>query len=191
MAEGKVKANFEKGFCAELDELADTLKQTADALSRTENFRREFLSNISHDLRTPLTMIRGYAEMVRDFSWEEEEQRKMDLAVIIWKANRLTDLVNDILDYTALQEAPSTKFEEVDMSTAAQMVVEQFKPLCLRNGCDLEAQIFPGLLVYGDRQQLSRVLYNLLDNAISHAGEKRKVQFVLKDTGCARLHRGA
>ncbi|MGN0159094.1 MAG: histidine kinase dimerization/phospho-acceptor domain-containing protein [Brotaphodocola sp.] len=83
MTEGDFQVCFEQGFCTELDELADTLKQTADELSRTEQFRREFLVNISHDLRTPLTMIDGYAEMIRDISGEDREQREMDLEIII------------------------------------------------------------------------------------------------------------
>ena len=102
MAEGGRLDGMEKGFCSELDGLADTLYQTAAVLNKAEQSRKEFLANISHDLRTPLTMIRGYAEMVRDISWEDETQRENDLAIIIRETNRLTELVNDILELTAL-----------------------------------------------------------------------------------------
>lgn len=184
MAQGELARGFEKGFCAELDELADTLEQTAATLARTENFRREFLANISHDLRTPLTMIRGYAEMVRDISWEDEKQRETDLTVIIREANRLSGLVGDILDYTALQAGTrENAFEAIDLSAAAREVLAQFEPLCARGSCRIDACVEPGLTVCGDRRQLARVLYNLIDNAISHAGENKAVQVTVKAAG--------
>lgn len=184
LAEGDFTAGFQKGFCAELDELADTLSQTSSELSKAESFRREFLANISHDLRTPLTMIRGYAEMVRDISWGDDMQRETDLSIIIRETNRLTGLVNEILEYTSLQSKVQTmKYEGVDISVAAQKVLAQFEPLCARNGYNIEAHIEASLTVYGNRRQLSRVLYNLIDNAISHAGEKKTVKVVLKDAG--------
>ncbi|MGM9608100.1 MAG: sensor histidine kinase [Oscillospiraceae bacterium] len=180
MAEGDFQGGFEKGFCSELDGLADTLDQTAAELARSETFHKEFLANISHDLRTPLTMIRGYAEMVRDISWEDPEQRETDLTVIIREADRLTGLVNDILEYTALQAKRQTmELETVDLSAQAREVIAQFAPLCEKDGYHIAEQIEPDLLVPGNGAQLARVLYNLIDNALSHAGEKREVRVTL------------
>ena len=180
MAAGGTEVYFEKGFCSELDGLAETLSQTADELARTEQFRREFLANISHDLRTPLTMIRGYAEMVRDISWEDEKERETDLNVIIREADRLTGLVNDILEYTALQAGAEKTMEEiVDISDSAGKVIRQFEPLCLHNGYEIRLQAEPGLMVKGNDAQLSRVLYNLIDNAVSHAGGDKRVQIII------------
>lgn len=181
MAEGNFDGVFETGFCTELDELSDTLRQTADKLVKTENFRREFLANVSHDLRTPLTMIRGYAEMVQDFSWDDEGQREADLSVIIREAGRLTSLVNDIIEYTSLQSKPKMMdCEDFDLGAAAQEVIMQFEPLCLRSGFCIEARIDTHMLVNGSQKQMSRVLYNLIDNAVSHAGDKKKIQVLVK-----------
>jgi len=131
MAESGKLDGIEKGFCSELDGLADTLYQTAVALNKAEQSRREFLANISHDLRTPLTMIRGYAEIIRDISWEDEAQRENDLAIIIRETNRLTELVNDILEPTALQSQTHTaQYEAVDLSAIARDAIRQFAPLC-------------------------------------------------------------
>lgn len=171
MAEGGGLDGVERGFCSELDGLADTLYQTAAALNKAEQSRKEFLANISHDLRTPLTMIRGYAEMVRDISWEDETQRENDLAVIIRETDRLTELVNDILELTALRsQTQAAQYGEVDLSAAAQDVIRQFTPLCQQRGCLIKSELEPGQFVRGGPVQLSRVLYNLIDNAISHAG---------------------
>lgn len=184
MAEGGGLDGVEKGFCSELDGLADTLYQTAAALNKAENSRQEFLANISHDLRTPLTMIRGYAEMVRDISWEDEAQRENDLAIIIRETNRLTELVNDILELTALQsQTQAAQYGEVNLSTAAQDVIRQFSLLCEQRGCVIKSDLEPEQFVRGDTTQLSRVLYNLIDNAISHAGEQNAVDVSLKRVG--------
>ena len=184
MAEGGGLDGVERGFCSELDGLADTLYQTAAALNKAEQSRKEFLANISHDLRTPLTMIRGYAEMVRDISWEDETQRENDLAIIIRETNRLTELVNDILELTALQSrTQAAQYGEVDLSAAAQDVIRQFTPLCEQRGCVIKLELEPGQFVRGEPVQLSRVLYNLIDNAISHTGEQKAVDVLLKRVG--------
>lgn len=186
MAEGGGLDGMERGFCSELDGLADTLHQTAAALNKAEQSRTEFLANISHDLRTPLTMIRGYAEMVRDISWEDETQRENDLAIIIRETNRLTELVNDILELTALQSrTQAVQYGEVDLSATAQDVIRQFAPLCEQRGCVIKSKLEPGQFVRGEPVQLSRVLYNLIDNAISHAGEEKTVDISLKCVGQA------
>lgn len=184
LAAGEASGGFEKGFCAELDALSDTLDQTAEKLRRAESARRDFLANISHDLRTPLTMIRGYAEMVRDVSWENEAQRENDLSIIIRESDRLSELVGDILEYSALQAgAKPMEFAPVDLGAAARSVIEQFEPLCASEGYRIETDIEPDLVVNGDEAQLRRVFYNLLDNAISHAGVDKIVSLTVRRVG--------
>ena len=79
---------FREGLCKELDELNDTLDRTAEKLMQSREFQNEFLANVSHDLRTLLTMIKGYAEMIRDISREDEQQCAADVAVIVEEADR-------------------------------------------------------------------------------------------------------
>lgn len=182
MANGEFAGDYEKGFCFELDELSDTLGKTAASLERLENARRELLANVSHDLRTPLTMIQGYAEMIRDISWNDDIKRDEDLAIIIREADRLTGLVNDILDYSAIQSPDlPVEFQEIDLSAVAQYVIEQFTPLCEQSNCKIEALIEPGQWVNGNENMLKRVFYNLIDNAISHANDNRKIKVSLRE----------
>ncbi|MGN0182490.1 MAG: ATP-binding protein [Candidatus Ornithomonoglobus sp.] len=181
LADGNFSCEFQKGFCSELDELADTLSHAAEELKKTDEFRREFLANISHDLRTPLTMIKGYAEAVRDFSWEDEKEREEDLGVIIREADRLTGLVNDILEYSALRSGNGIiKCENTEISALTQKVISNFSRLCKNNGCIIQSAIEPEQTVYGNKEQMERVLYNLIDNAITHSGENKKIEVVLK-----------
>ncbi|MGN1347036.1 MAG: ATP-binding protein [Eubacteriales bacterium] len=177
-------SDYKKGFCLELDELSDTLAETASSLKRLENARRELLANVSHDLRTPLTMIKGYAEMIREISWSDEVRREKDLDIIIREADRLTGLVNDILEYSALSSAEETKSHPKDsgyfnLSTAMCAVTEQFAPLCEQKGWSIETPIPPDQWVYGEEESIKRVLYNLIDNALSHSGDCTKIRVTL------------
>lgn len=182
MADGTFDSCRGKGFCTELDELADTLGQTSEALQKAEDYRRQLLANVSHDLRTPLTMIKGYAEMIRDISWEDSEKREADLDIIIRETDRLSILVNDILKYSAMKndEAPMD-FAEINISAAVQDMIKQFEPFCKQGDYRIEQLIAPDQYVNGDKKQLMRVLYNLTDNAIHHTGTSRTIRIEVKN----------
>lgn len=178
--------HFEKGFCRELDELDEAMTQSAEKLAEARDYQKELLANVSHDLRTPLTMIRGYAEMLRDVSWENEIQRNTDTGVIIREADRLTAMVNEILEYSRLREK---KFKaallDVDLSELTENVLNSFEPLFSKDGGKIERDITPGCIVLGDRELLERAIYNLLDNATRHTSEQEKrIRVVIrKDAG--------
>ncbi len=182
LKDGQFDGEHTKGFSRELDELSDTLSQAAEDITQARTDQRDFLANISHDLRTPLTMIKGYAEMVRDISWRDEEKRESDLGVIIREADRLTVLVNDIVDFEGMESGKAdmvmTRF---CVSDIAQSVISQFASLCEKEGYTILAEITPDLYVSGDEPQLSRVLYNLIDNAITHAGDDKTVRVLVKE----------
>lgn len=189
IAEGNFHPELPKGFCAELDDLSDTLKETALRLEKAQNAQRELLANVSHDLRTPLTLIKGYAEMVKEISWSDVQKREEDLDVIIREADRLTALVNEILDFSAMQVSRAPReYGVIDLSRAICEVIGQFSPFCERNGFMMEAEIADGIRVSADEAQIKRVVYNFIDNAVNHTDESKriKVSLTAKD-GCARF----
>ncbi len=189
IAGGNFHPELPKGFCTELDELSDTLGETALRLEKSQNAGREFLANVSHDLRTPLTMIRGYAEMVKEISWSDEEKREKDLDIITREADRLTALVNEILDFSAMQADSSVKeYEKIDLSRAVREVIGQFAPFCDQNGYAIEAEITDGVTARADEAQIKRVIYNFIDNAVNHTDESKtiKVSLTTRD-GSARF----
>lgn len=186
IARGNYRPELPRGFCAELDELSDTLGETALSLEKAENAQREFLANISHDLRTPLTMIRGYAEMVQEISWEDPQERENDLGVIVREADRLTALVNEILDFSALQADTAAKeYGVIDISRAVREVARQFAPFCEKNGFAVETRIEDGLSAAADEAQIKRVMYNFIDNAVNHTDESKRIRVSLARSGCA------
>ena len=100
LAGGNYDVKFDSSGYREIRELNDTLTFAASELNKTENLRRDLMANISHDLRTPLTMIRGYAELMKDIPGENNSD---NLQIIIDETNRLSNLVTDILDISKLQ----------------------------------------------------------------------------------------
>ena len=144
----------------------------------------ELLSNVSHDLRTPLTMIKGYAEMIRDISWENDEDRNSDVQVIIKEADRLTALVNEILEYSELQSMTgeeSNEFEEISLSQLVQSSAERFEKLSRPDNVIVEKDISDNIKIKGDAGRLERALYNLMDNAVRHTGSGKNIRVSLSE----------
>ncbi len=181
LADKDSDTDFRKGFCSELDELNDTLDNTADKLKKSQEFQNELLANVSHDLRTPLTMIKGYAEMIRDISREDEKQCAEDVAVIVEETDRLTALVNEILEYSELQMTDTQLvMSEVDLAEVVNSVADSFEKLYSKEGYTFERHIAENIRINGNVSRLQRAVYNLLDNAVRHAGEDKWTGVMLK-----------
>jgi len=176
IANKKYEQNNEKGFCIETDELIDTLNNTAKKLEESEKYERELLSNVSHDLRTPLTMIKGYAESIKDFP-DDEKQRNEDLDIIIRETDRLNKLVNEILDYSKLQEIKQPDFEVINLKELLEKVIKQFDSL---NSITIEKQL-ENIEIKANANQLERAIYNLIDNSLRHTKEKISVKLNRND----------
>ena len=180
LGEKDYSAEFKKGFCTELDELSDTLDRTNEKLNESRDFQMELLANVSHDLRTPLTMIKGYAEMIRDISWENETQCSEDLAVIIKEADRLTALVNEIMEYSELKSDGRTEeYETINLSQLLNRTAVSFENLKKPENITVEKNIEENISVNGNESRLERALYNLMDNAARHTGDSRKIKISL------------
>lgn len=150
---------------------------------KLQKARIELLANITHDLRTPLTLIRGYTENLRDFTWNNEEKRNHDTEIIIRETERLNNLINDVLDYTSIKEENNKSAKKFfNLSQVTLNVVEQFGEENFN--LEIEADCF----VMGDQKQLERVLYNFCDNAIRHSPEDKKVFVKLCRLGKKYVH---
>jgi signal transduction histidine kinase len=180
-AHGEFNLTLEKGFCAELDSLAVTISDTAAELSKSESLRRELLANISHDLRTPLTMIKAYTELIRDISGDDKHKRDANLEVISRESDRLMSLVNDILDISVLQAGSERmKPESFNLSRTVYNVISRFAPI---NDIEISAAIEPDQYVYADEARTTQVLYNFITNAVTHVGDDRRIDVTLSDMG--------
>ena len=167
----------------EIGELTRALNELGDELGKTEELRRELIANVSHELRAPLTIIRGYAEIVRDVTWPNEEKRTAQLNAICEESTRLGALVNDILDYSRLQSgAEGMTLADFSCADALGEIAGRFSLAAERRGVALEVACDGGEIRF-DRGQFTQVVSNLLDNAIRHATPGTLVSVRCEDRG--------
>lgn len=162
----------EKGY-KEIAELSNTLSYVSTELTKTESFRRELIANVSHDLRTPLTLISGYAEMMRDLPGENNPENTQ---VIIDEANRLTALVNDMLDLSKLQ-AGTRKMEKkvYNFTKNVKETMARYAALTEKEGYHITFDYDEEVEIEADELKMSQVVYNLINNAINYTGENKIV----------------
>lgn len=160
----------------EIRQLSDTLQSASKEIAKSDHLRRELVSNISHDLRTPLTMIKAYAEMIRDLSGDNPEKRERHLKIIIDETDRLSSLVNDILDLSKLEAgATELNMERFNFAERLSGVVSRFD--ILRDSEDITVQLHAGssIEITADPVKLEQVVYNLINNAVTYVGDDNTV----------------
>ncbi len=184
LAKGDFSVRFDGYGAPEMEELATTLNYATEEIGKTEALRRDLIANVTHDLRTPLTMVRAYAEMIRDLSGADEEKRKKHSQVIIDEADRLSSLVNDILDLSKLQSGTSqAEFIRVQLVSLINSVIDKFQVFSARDGYEFKVDAECEYTVIADAKRIEQVLYNLIGNAINYAGEDKRVVVALRDMG--------
>ena len=186
LAKGKYDTVFVGAGYRETHELADTLNYAATELSRVDMLQKELVANISHDLRTPLTMIKGYGELMRDIPGENTPE---NMQVVIDETERLSELVTDLLDLSMLQAGSSQlKNDLFDLTEAVRESMTRYDTLIRHRGYRIDFHADENVWVNADRKMILQVLYNLINNAINYTGEDRSVSVVQTiNDGCVRI----
>lgn len=176
MAHGDYKTEFQGGSYKEIDELAQTLTYAEHEISKIDTMQRDLIANVSHDLRTPLTMLKAYAEMIRDLSGDNPVKRNAHLQVIIEETDRLTMLVNDILDLSKLENG-SQKLESQTFDVTAWLteICSRYKGVSEQMGYHISFTPDEPVEVTCDAGKMERVVCNLINNAINYTGEDKQV----------------
>lgn len=164
---GNYNVIFDESGYREISELAHTLNYTARELGKVESLRRELIANVSHDLRTPLTMISGYSEVMRDIPGENTPE---NIQIIIDEAKHLTGLVNDMLDLSKLQSGTQTlSISRFCLTDTLREIVNRYQKMA---DYDFQFESDGTYMVEADILKISQVIYNLINNAITHSGER-------------------
>lgn len=176
LAEGDFSVSFDDNSdIEEINTLATTLNHAKDSLEKTDAIRQELMANVSHDLKTPLTMIKAYAEMVRDLTYKDDKKREENLNIIIEESDRLNLLVNDILNLTKLESGElNLDYEEFDLNTFLIDIIKTYD-IYKEQGYEILYAEVKHAKVYADKKRMQQVMYNLINNAINYTGEDKKV----------------
>lgn len=173
LAKGKYDTNFVGKNYRETHELADTLNYAATELSRADHLQKELLANISHDLRTPLTMIKGYSELMRDIPGENTPE---NMQVVIDETQRLSELVTDLLDLSMMQsQTTSLNKMPFNLTDAIRVSMTRYDALIRHRGYRIDFIADNDVYISADHKMILQVLYNLINNAINYTGEDHVV----------------
>ncbi|MEG0291173.1 MAG: ATP-binding protein [Anaerovoracaceae bacterium] len=169
---------------SEINDLANTLNKASLELEKSVVLQKDLMANVSHDLRTPLTMVKSYAEMIRDLSGDIPEKRNAHLQVIIDESDRLNTLVNDVLTLSTIQAGTLTlAVKAFSLKELIQTIIQPYEILEETEGYSIQFNCRNDVLVKGDPDRIKQVVSNLLTNAIKYCGEDKKIFINLKRWG--------
>ncbi len=184
LAAGEYGIVFKGGHYTELNDLADTLTGASIELEKSDLMQKDLIANVSHDLRTPLTMIKSYAEMIRDISGDDPEKREQHLQVIIDETDRLNNLVGDLLQASKIQSGKSTlEKTRFSLSESVRSIVETYRVKELDGGYTINLKCPSDFMVLADEDKIKQVVSNLISNAVKFCGEDKIVNVALKKQG--------
>jgi len=176
VANGNYKVVFDESNIIEIDELAKSLNYLENEVSKTDEYRRDLMANVSHDLKTPLTMIKAYAEMVRDISYKNKDKREEHLNVIIDEADRLNNMVANILTLSKLQaNVDVLNITEVDLKEEIESIVNKYSIVKEVEGYTINVNCPEKIKVKVDKEKIDSVIYNLINNALNYTGEDKQI----------------
>ena len=174
LSQGNYNVVFPTSGDQEIAELGETLNYTTEELAKTDRYRKELLANISHDMRTPLTLISGYGEVMRDIPGENNAE---NIQIIIDEAERLTALVNDALDISKAESGHMTLSPAPYSITASTAeIVDRYNKLVEKDGFNISFMYDADAVVLGDQVKLTQVTYNLISNAINYSQDVKNIE---------------
>ena len=160
----------------EIGQLTTALNALSRQLQQNDLLQKELIANVSHELRAPLSVIRGYAETVRDVSWPNEEKRTQHLNLISLESGRLERIVQDILDYSRLQSGTwKLKITKFDLLPVLENLVSRYNQIAQKRSIGIELNAFPCQVMF-DYDRLEQVCSNLLQNAIQYSYAATAIQ---------------
>lgn len=186
IADGSYGVQIEKKFDDEVGELTDTINDMSLKIKQSEKTQSEFISSVSHELRTPLTAITGWAETIQSGELRNPEDVRKGMDIIVSEARRLTNMVEELLEFSRMSDGRFTlSVEPMDLKAELEDAVYTYREFFRREGIDLTYQDCPEemLPISGDPERLRQVFCNLLDNAAKHGGSGKRIDVSIAQEG--------
>ena len=186
IADGSYGVQIEKQYDDEIGELTDAINDMSLKIRQSEKTQSEFISSVSHELRTPLTAINGWAETIQSGELKDPEDVRKGLDIILSEARRLTNMVEELLEFSRIEDGRFTlSVEPLDLKAELEDAVYTYREFFRREGIELTYQDCPEEMIpiAGDPERLRQVFCNLLDNAAKHGGSGKRIDVSLQTAG--------
>lgn len=186
IADGSYGVRIQKHQDDEIGELADTINEMSDQISKTERMQTEFVSSVSHELRTPLTAITGWGETLLAAEEMDPEETRRGMAIILREARRLTGMVEELLEFTRMQDGRfNLNVEYADIQSEFEDTVFMYGSRLRQEGIELEYLENDDEIpeIPCDVARLRQVFLNILDNAAKHGGEGKRITAAIRRSG--------
>ncbi len=186
IAEGSYGIQMEKKNNDEIGDLTDAINDMSLKIKQSEKAQSEFISSVSHELRTPLTAINGWAETIMNGEVRDAEDVKKGMNIIVSEARRLTNMVEELLEFSRIEDGRFTlSVEEMDLKAELEDAVYTYREFFRREGTvlnydDGDEELPP---VSGDPERMRQVFCNLLDNAFKHGGSGKRIDVAVRREG--------
>lgn len=179
----------------EIGSLANAINHLSETLERYQTNRNEFFSNITHELKTPLTYVKGYADAVRHEMYENEEERNEFLEIIENEADHISDLMDDITDLSKIEEGKiDLNKEYINLNILAEEMTRRAYFRASQKGLSVDYEVPPvPVYVFADKGKIDQILTNLIENAVRYTEKgnillkvkenKEQTEIIVKDSG--------
>ena len=190
IAAGSYGIQMEKKYDDEVGDLIDAVNDMSMKIKQSEKMKSEFISSVSHELRTPLTAINGWAETIMNGEVRDASDVKKGMGIIVSEARRLTNMVEELLEFSRIEDGRFTlSVEPMDIKAELEDAVYTYTEFFRREGitlthtdCEEECPPIPG-----DPERMRQVFCNLLDNAAKHGGSGKRIDTAIRREGDAAV----
>jgi len=183
IADGSYGIQMEKSYNDEIGELTDAINDMSMKIRQSEKVQTEFISSVSHELRTPLTAINGWGETIMNGELQNPEDVKKGMGIIVSEARRLTNMVEELLEFSRISDGRFTlSVEALDLKAELEDAVYTYREFFRRDGIALNYSDCPEdeIDIIGDPERLRQVFCNLLDNAAKHGGAGKRIDVAIR-----------
>ena len=156
-------------------EMKNKLRKMSEENQRIENLRKEFVANVTHELKTPLTSISGFVETLQDGAAEDPEIRSKFIDIIAIESSRLKRLIEDLLVLSEIENKKEAAPEKIDVKRSITDTVEIIRPIAESRRVNVIMQIEEPLYIKGSGDRFRQMMVNLIENAIKYSNEGGRV----------------
>ena len=187
ISDGSYGIQIANKYDDEMGQLVDNINQMSLQISQSEKMQTEFISSVSHELRTPLTAINGWGETLLADDSGDTEQLRRGVRIILRESRRLTNMVEELLEFSKIEDGRFTlRVEQMDLQAEVEDAIYTYRELFRQDGIDLEylsaGEMFDEPIT-GDPERLKQVLCNVLDNAAKHGGSGKRITVSMEQDG--------